>query len=71
MWYFDKRGVDVDEAFGGVLPSSYHKCRVTDVVSGRLAPLKSFAEVKGIENIILCPDERMDELRAVARQPMP
>ncbi|MBI4723653.1 MAG: FkbM family methyltransferase [Rhodomicrobium sp.] len=52
-WFFEKRGLDVEDAFVSALPIDYRRYRLSDIISGLFLPLKTFSETKGIANIIL------------------
>lgn len=66
-WYFERRGLTVDAAFEGVLPSDYKKFEFVGENSLDVRLFERFSELQGFANIILAPEKRVDELLAAVR----
>ena len=66
-WYFERRGLTVEAAFDGVLPSDYKKFEFVDKNSIEVTLFERFSELQGFANIVLTPEKRVDELLAAVR----
>jgi FkbM family methyltransferase len=63
VWYFEKRGVDIESTLGGALPAHYRRFRMVDG-HGALEPFERFSELHRFANVVFCPDDRIEELFA-------
>jgi FkbM family methyltransferase len=66
-WYFERRGLTVEAAFDGVLPSDYKKFEFVDKNSLDVRLFEYFSQLQGFANIVLAPEKRVDELLSAVR----